>query len=111
MELSFDELVLAVKGEILVDNENRNFNNVNTDTKKNEKDNVFIALKGENFNEFSKIYINGKYTKTVFIDSNTLMINNSNIEPNSSIVVTQRTTGGGKLGSTNEFIYPIVAEQ
>ena len=34
MELSFDELVLAVKGEILVDNENRNFNNVNTDTRK-----------------------------------------------------------------------------
>lgn len=50
MELSFDELVLAVKGEILVDNENRNFNNVNTDTRKIEKDNVFIALKGENFN-------------------------------------------------------------
>ena len=55
MELSFDELVLAVKGEILVDNENRNFNNVNTDTRKIEKDNVFIALKGENFN--GNIYV------------------------------------------------------
>ena len=70
-----------------------------------------LIVKGENFNEFSKIYINGKYTKTVFIDSNTLMINNSNIEPNSSIVVTQRTTGGGKLSSTNEFIYPCVIEE
>ena len=70
-----------------------------------------LVVKGENFNEFSKIYINGKYTKTVFIDSNTLMVNNITLEPNSSIVVTQRTTGGGKLGSTNEFIYPIVAEQ
>lgn len=70
-----------------------------------------LVVKGENFNEFSKIYINGKYTKTVFIDSNTLMVNNITLEPNSSIVVTQRTTSGGKLGSTNEFIYPIVDEQ
>ncbi|MDU5261574.1 MAG: LTA synthase family protein [Clostridium celatum] len=70
-----------------------------------------LVIKGENFNEFSKIYINGKYTKTVFIDSNTLMVNDITLEPNSSIVVTQRTTGGGKLSSTNEFIYPIVDEQ
>lgn len=70
-----------------------------------------LVVKGENFNEFSKVYINGKYNKTVFIDSNTLMVNDITLEPNSSIVVTQRTTGGGKLSSTNEFIYPIVDEQ
>ena len=70
-----------------------------------------LVVKGINFNEFSKIYINGKYTKTVFIDSNTLMANNIDLEPNSSIVVTQRTTGGGKLSSTNEVIYPVVNEQ
>lgn len=50
MELSFNELVLAVGGEIIVENENKNFNTVNTDTRKIEKDNLFIALKGENFN-------------------------------------------------------------
>lgn len=50
MELSFKELVLAVNGEVLVDNENKNFNTVNTDTRKIEKDNIFIALKGESFN-------------------------------------------------------------
>lgn len=70
-----------------------------------------LIVKGENFNEFSKIYINGKYTKTVFIDSNTLMVKNSKLEPNSSIVVIQRTTGGGKLSSTNEFIYPVISEE
>lgn len=70
-----------------------------------------LIVKGENFNKFSKIYINGKYTKTIFIDSNTIMANNVTLEPNSSIVVIQRTTGGGKLSSTNEFIYPVVAEQ
>ena len=70
-----------------------------------------LVVKGYNFNKFSKIYINGKYTKTIFIDSNTLMVNDITLEPNSSIVVTQRTTGGGKLSSTNEFIYPIVSDQ
>lgn len=70
-----------------------------------------LVVKGENFNEFSKVYINGKYNKTVFIDSNTLMVNDITLEPNSSIVVTQRTTGGGKLSSTNEFIYPFVDEE
>mgnify|MGYP006874838920 CR=1 FL=1 len=39
------------------------------------------------------------------------MATNVDLEPNSSIVVTQRTTGGGKLSSTNEFIYPVVSEQ
>ena len=28
-------------------------------------------------------------------------------EPDSSIVVTQRTSGGGKLGSTNTFTYTV----
>ena len=64
-----------------------------------------LVVKGINFNEFSKIYINGKYTKTEFIDSNTLVVNDIILEPNSSIVVIQRTSGGGKLSSTNEISY------
>lgn len=70
-----------------------------------------LVVKGINFNEFSKIYINGKYIKTEFIDSNTLVVNDIILEPNSSIVVIQRTSGGGKLSSTNEFIYPCVIQE
>ena len=70
-----------------------------------------LVVQGINFNEFSKIYINGKYTKTEFIDSNTLVVNDIILEPNSSIVVIQRTSGGGKLSSTNEFIYPCVIQE
>lgn len=81
------------------------------ETVKDSDKDTNLIVKGENFNKFSKIYINGKYTKTIFIDSNTIMANNVTLEPNSSIVVIQRTTGGGKLSSTNEFIYPVVAEQ
>lgn len=66
-----------------------------------------LIVKGENFNKYSKIYINEQYTKTVFVDENTLMAQNITLEPDSSIVVTQRTSGGGKLGSTNTFTYTV----
>ena len=66
-----------------------------------------LIVKGENFNKYSKIYINEQYTKTVFVDESTLMAQNITLEPDSSIVVTQRTSGGGKLGSTNTFTYTV----
>ena len=50
MELSFEELVKAISGEIIVDNNNRDFNCICTDTRKIEENNIFIALNGENFN-------------------------------------------------------------
>ena len=50
MELSFKEIVDAINGEILVENEEKNFNDICTDTRKILKGNIFLALKGENFN-------------------------------------------------------------
>lgn len=50
MELSFDELVEALDGEVIIKKGEISFNNVCTDTRKISKDNIFIALKGENFN-------------------------------------------------------------
>ena len=50
MDLSLSEIIEAVNGEILVNNHEVNINKVSTDTRKIEKDNLFIALKGENFN-------------------------------------------------------------
>ena len=50
MDLNFDELVLGLGGRVLLKGSNTRFNNVCTDTRKIEKDNVFLALKGEKFN-------------------------------------------------------------
>ncbi|MCE5221444.1 MAG: UDP-N-acetylmuramoyl-tripeptide--D-alanyl-D-alanine ligase [Clostridium sp.] len=50
MDLSLSEIVEAISGEILINNNEGNFNKISTDTRKIEKDNLFIALKGENFN-------------------------------------------------------------
>lgn len=100
----------VVDTEVAVDSEDTEISEESEEEVIAEEVNNLI-VKGENFNKFSKIYINGKYTKTIFVDSNTIMVTDITLEPNSSIVVTQRTSGGGKLGSTNEFIYPNVIEQ
>lgn len=50
MELEFEELLNGLKGEILVEGLDKEFNNLCTDTRKLQKNNVFLALKGDNFN-------------------------------------------------------------
>ncbi|WP_297420650.1 UDP-N-acetylmuramoyl-tripeptide--D-alanyl-D-alanine ligase [Clostridium sp.] len=50
MDLSLKEILEAVSGEIIIKNNEGIFDKISTDTRKIEKDNLFIALKGENFN-------------------------------------------------------------
>ena len=50
MEISFDELVKWIDGEVLIKGEDIKFNKISTDTRKIQESNVFLALKGENFN-------------------------------------------------------------
>lgn len=55
--MTFDEIVNAVQGEIVKKGNYSGFNKVSTDTRKIEDKDIFIALKGENFN-------GNKYIKT-----------------------------------------------
>ncbi|NLZ33651.1 MAG: UDP-N-acetylmuramoyl-tripeptide--D-alanyl-D-alanine ligase [Clostridiales bacterium] len=48
MDLTLNEIVNAVNGELIINNNNA-FNKVCIDTRKIEKDNIFWAIKGENF--------------------------------------------------------------
>ncbi|MDO5516936.1 MAG: UDP-N-acetylmuramoyl-tripeptide--D-alanyl-D-alanine ligase [Clostridium sp.] len=50
MDLNLNEVVKAVNGEIIVQNNDGVFNKISTDTRKIEEGNLFFALKGENFN-------------------------------------------------------------
>lgn len=50
LDLNIKEVIEAVKGEVIVKNNNGEFNKISTDTRKIENNNLFIALKGENFN-------------------------------------------------------------
>lgn len=48
--LSFDEIKRAVGGEVIHEGAAAGYNSINTDTRKISRGDVFIALKGENFN-------------------------------------------------------------
>jgi UDP-N-acetylmuramoyl-tripeptide--D-alanyl-D-alanine ligase len=50
LDLDLTEVIEAVNGEILFKNNGGIFNKISTDTRKIENNNLFIALKGENFN-------------------------------------------------------------
>ena len=48
--ISFDQIVKAVAGEVMVEGESGIYNNVNIDTRIIRENDIFIAIKGENFN-------------------------------------------------------------
>lgn len=48
MELSLNEIIIATGGEIIVDGKVE-FNNVCIDTRRIQKDNIYVAIKGEKF--------------------------------------------------------------
>lgn len=50
MELTFNELINSIKGEIVAGNAQEDFNDLCIDTRKIKEGNVFLAIKGENFN-------------------------------------------------------------
>lgn len=49
-KLTFEEIVKAVHGKIIINNNFHKYNYVSTDTRKICENSIFIALKGENFN-------------------------------------------------------------
>ncbi|WMJ81365.1 UDP-N-acetylmuramoyl-tripeptide--D-alanyl-D-alanine ligase [Clostridium sp. MB40-C1] len=49
-KLTFEEIVKAVDGKIIINNNFYKYNYVSTDTRKICENSIFIALKGENFN-------------------------------------------------------------
>ena len=57
--MNFKELLKWIDGEVLIKTEETKFNKLSTDTRKIETNNIFLALKGENFN-------GNKYVKEAF---------------------------------------------
>ncbi|WP_252229188.1 UDP-N-acetylmuramoyl-tripeptide--D-alanyl-D-alanine ligase [Clostridium sp. ZBS15] len=50
MDLTLNEVLKAINGELLIKNNEGNFEKISTDTRKIDKNSLFIALKGNNFN-------------------------------------------------------------
>ena len=65
-----------------------------------------IIIKGENFNNYSNVYVDGKYVAKTFIDSNTLSIPIDSCKAYSTVQVRQPSaTGSTIFTSSNEVIF------
>lgn len=90
---------LVPSSEYKIGFKNININNVET------YDNN-ILIKGENFNNYSNVYVDGKYVDKTFIDSNTLAISKDCFKTNSIVQVCQPSATGSTVFSySNEITF------
>lgn len=64
-----------------------------------------IYIHGQNFNEFSKIYINDDKVETEFINSENLVVSEQTIEKGDKLTVSQLDKNGRVLSSANVIEY------
>jgi UDP-N-acetylmuramoyl-tripeptide--D-alanyl-D-alanine ligase len=88
--MTLDEIVSAVQGEVVLKGEFTGFNVVSTDTRKIEKDNIFIALKGDKFdaNEYIK-EASEKGAAICIVDS--IKYNAEEIQKHTTVIKVQNT--------------------
>lgn len=72
---------------------------------KAENRNGNIYVYGENFNEYSKIYINDSSKSTEYIDKNTLYIEDDELEAGDEICVKQIDASSRELSQTNTIFF------
>lgn len=64
-----------------------------------------IVVKGENFNEYSVVFMEGKKQETIYVDRNTLMVEGVSAMHGDSFTVKQVDKANNVLSSTANFIY------
>lgn len=64
-----------------------------------------VYVMGKNFTESSFVFIDGKKQDTVFLNENTLMVSDKELEGGEEVYVAQLTDVSAQLGSTEVFIY------
>lgn len=69
-------------------------------------DNNNILIKGENFNNYSNVYVNDKYVEKTLIDSNTIAISKDSCKAGNTIQVRQPSaTGSAVFSYSNDVIF------
>ena len=74
-----------------------------------EEGNEWLAIKGESFTQWSKVFINNQDVDTTYISGNELWIKGSKISKDSTIVVKQLGTNNSVFRVSNEFYYSVTA--
>ena len=76
---------------------------ISLENAENRNGNAYIY--GENFNEYSEIYINGSSKSTEYIDRNTLYIEDYDLEAGDSVCVKQVDGSSHILSETNTIFF------
>lgn len=64
-----------------------------------------VYVMGKNFTESSFVFIDGKKQDTVFLNENTLMVSDKELEGGEEVYIAQLTDVSAQLSSTEVFIY------
>lgn len=70
-----------------------------------EEGNEWIALKGESFTQWSRVYVNDDKISTTYVSGNELWVKASDIEDGDIVVVNQNGSNSTIFRSSNEFTY------
>lgn len=88
--LKFEEIVKAVHGKVHINSGNHKYNNISIDTRKINKDSIFIALKGDNFNANDYIVdASLKGANLCIVDE--IKFKDSDLKQNTSIILVENT--------------------
>lgn len=90
LELTFQEILEATEGTLLIQGESNSFHKVSTDTRKIENGSIFIALKGDNFN--GNNYVNEASNKGAIICIvDEVLFDKTTVNKNTSIILVNNT--------------------
>lgn len=64
-----------------------------------------IVVKGDNFTEWSKVYVGDTRKDTTFVDQNTLIVKNAVLADGDKITVSQAVSETSILSTTDEFVF------
>ena len=78
-----------------------------------EEGNEWIAIKGESFTQWSRVYVNGDKISTTYVSGNELWVDADKIKDGDKVVVNQNGSKSTIFRSSNEFTYvaPIMEDK
>ncbi|MBQ8317870.1 MAG: LTA synthase family protein [Lachnospiraceae bacterium] len=70
-----------------------------------ENETNHIVIRGENFTEYSVVYVDDKDLETIYVDRQTLMVEDEQLEPGDEITVRQVDKSHHELSSTEIYVF------
>jgi UDP-N-acetylmuramoyl-tripeptide--D-alanyl-D-alanine ligase len=90
LDITFEEILVAVNGDIYVNSKNCTYNSVTIDTRTMHQNSIFIAVKGDNFNGNEFVLLaSGKGASLCIVDE--ILFNKDELSSTTSIIIVKDT--------------------